>query len=170
MQFSLREKYFIAGGIIFLIILLFALGFRSLRSKYNAMDEQILSLQKDISTLKKMGELYQKYKNMKISNMNQTLDNMVPYLENQLNQYSLKDKANIQPSRQNLEDKFMKKKVRINIVKSNAKDVMQFIHQVENNSANIYRIDSFRSRPVFQQNGLYNFTIEIIGYEKANEN
>lgn len=169
MQLSIREKYFVAGGAVFLIILIFVLGFRSLRAKYNEMDSRIITLQDDISNLKRMGELYQKYKSMKISNMNQTLDNMVPYLENLLNQYGLKDKANIQPSRQNMEDKFMKKKVRINILKSGAKSVMQFIHQVENNSTNIYRIDSFRSRPVFKKDGFYNFTIEIIGYEKANE-
>ncbi len=170
MQLNIREKYFIASGIIFLLMLTFVLGFRAIRGKYRSMDETIIELQQTTGKLERMGQLYLKYKSMKIVNMNQKLDNMVPYLEESLDQTGLKDKANIQPNRQSLENKIMKKSVRINIIKSDARKVLLFIQQIENSTSNIYKIDSFLSRPVFQGNGLYNFTIEIIGYEKASEN
>jgi hypothetical protein len=97
----------------------------------------------------------------------QQLDNMLSSIETMLKNIGLREKVgSLTPTDTIVQEKYLKREVKLSIKESPANLVLDFIRQVEQSVQTLYKIESFSYRPVLKKPGIYDFTLQISAFQR----
>ncbi|HNA78604.1 MAG TPA: hypothetical protein PKY99_04095, partial [Turneriella sp.] len=97
----------------------------------------------------------------------QQLDNMLSSIETMLKNIGLREKVgSLTPTDTIVQEKYLKREVKVSIKESPANLVLDFIRQVEQSVQTLYKVESFSYRPVLKKPGIYDFTVQISGFQR----
>ncbi len=161
-----RERtYLMLMGVFFLFLILFFSG-RAFFRYIAEIEERSASAEKDTMRIEQLGREYQVLQAMKTGD-SQQLDNMLSSIEQMLKTIGLREKVGtLTPTDTVVQDKYLKREVKVSIRESSANLVLDFIRQIEQSVQTLYKIESFSYRPVLKKPGLYDFTVQISGFQK----
>lgn len=152
-------------GVFFLFLILFFSG-RAFFRYIAEIEERSASAEKDTMRIEQLGREYQVLQAMKTGD-SQQLDNMLSSIEQMLKTIGLREKVGtLTPTDTVVQDKYLKREVKVSIRESSANLVLDFIRQIEQSVQTLYKIESFSYRPVLKKPGLYDFTVQISGFQK----
>lgn len=152
-------------GVFFLFLILFFSG-RAFFHYIAEIEERSASAEKDTMRIEQLGREYQVLQAMKTGD-SQQLDNMLSSIEQMLKTIGLREKVGtLTPTDTVVQDKYLKREVKVSIRESSANLVLDFIRQIEQSVQTLYKIESFSYRPVLKKPGLYDFTVQISGFQK----
>lgn len=167
MQISEREKMFLVFGLGFLLVLGGVYGLRFVQGFIQELDNSFNSISRENQEILALAEEYQSLKKVKNSNSDAQLNNMVPYIENLLNQLSLRKQVrNLSPRDSIVDSKYVKKTVSISFREVSSKDFLKLVQRIEADRSNLLKIDSLTARPIAKKTGFYNVNLEIAGFKK----
>ncbi|MBV6494372.1 MAG: hypothetical protein LDLANPLL_02405 [Turneriella sp.] len=166
---SSRERtYLIILGIFAVLIALF-LSARSFANYMSSLSERSQNAESNTSRLESLGREFQMLQAMRTGE-SQQLDNMLSTIETMLKTIGLREKVgSLTPTDTVVQDKYVKREVKVTIKESPANLVLDFIRQIEQNTQTLYKVESFNFRPVLKKTGVYDFNISISGFEKKND-
>lgn len=168
MQITTREKYFIIFGSVFILAGLIYLGAREFRLYYDKRAGKLENFEEENRLIEDLGRKYRLLLSYKSSGSSRRLNRMVAEIEQLVNSTGLRDfMTSLTPRENTIEGGYRKKTVTVIFRRTPARPVLAFIKSIEQNNRGLFRIDSFRSAPVSQKPGIYNFTIQIAGFEKT---
>lgn len=167
MQISEREKAFLGFGAVFLVGLGLVTGFRFLQGFIQELDQSFNSISRENQEITALAQEYQNLKNVKSVGDDSQLNNMVPYIENMLNQLSLREKVrNLSPRDSVIDGKYVKKTVTISFREVSSRDFLSLVQRIESDRRNLLKVDSLTARPISKKTGFYNVNLEIAGFKK----
>lgn len=163
---SARERtYLMALAIFAVLVLLFFMG-RSFARYMTDLRERTDSAERDTVQIENLGRQFQILQAMKTGD-SQQLDNMLSSIETMLKNIGLRDKVgSLTPTDTIVQEKYLKREVKVSIKESPANLVLDFIRQIEQSVQTLYKIESFSYRPVLKKPGIYDFTLQISGFQK----
>lgn len=163
---SARERTYLLALAIFAVLVLFFFMGRSFARYMTDLRERTDSAERDTVQIENLGRQFQILQAMKTGD-SQQLDNMLSSIETMLKNIGLRDKVgSLTPTDTIVQDKYLKREVKVSIKESPANLVLDFIRQIEQSVQTLYKIESFSYRPVLKKPGIYDFTIQISGFQK----
>lgn len=164
-----RERtYVMLLGIFAVVIGIFFAG-RSFARYMNDLSERSDSAERDTLQIENLGRQYQLLQAMKTGD-SQQLDNMLSSIETLLKNIGLRDKVgSLTPTDTVVQDKYLKREVKVSIKESPANQVLDFIRQIEQSTQTLYKVESMSYRPVLKKPGIYDFSIQISGFQRKND-
>jgi len=161
-----RERtYLIVLGVFVLFLAIFFAG-RSFAAYMTDLRERTDSAERDTVQIESLGREYQVLQAMKTGD-SQQLDNMLSSIETMLKTTGLREKVgSLTPTDTIVQEKYLKREVKVSIKESPANLVLDFIRQVEQSVQTLYKIESFSYRPVLKKPGIYDFTVQISGFQR----
>jgi len=161
-----RERtYLIVLGVFVLFLAIFFAG-RSFAAYMTDLRERTDSAERDTVQIENLGREYQVLQAMKTGD-SQQLDNMLSSIETMLKTIGLREKVgSLTPTDTIVQEKYLKREVKVSIKESPANLVLDFIRQVEQSVQTLYKIESFSYRPVLKKPGIYDFTVQISGFQR----
>lgn len=163
---SARERTYLMVLVVFIaVVLVFFLG-RSFAHYMADLRERTDSAERDTLQIENLGRQFQVLQAMKTGDAQQ-LDNMLSSIETMLKNIGLRDKVgSLTPTDTIVQDKYLKREVKVSIKESPANLVLDFIRQVEQSVQTLYKIENFSYRPVLKKPGIYDFTVQISGFQR----
>ena len=164
-----RERtYVIMLGIFAGLLGVFFMG-RSFARYMTSISERSESAERDTMQIEVLGRRYQVLQAMKTGD-SQQLDNMLSSIETMLKNIGLRDKVgSLTPTDTTVQDKYLKREVKVSIKESPANQVLDFVRQIEQSTQTLYKVESFSYRPVLKEPGIYDFNIQISGFQRKND-
>lgn len=161
-----RERNYVVLLGVFLIFLgIFFMG-RNFMRYMNDLSERSESAERDTIKVENFGREYQLLQATKSSD-SQQIDGMLPAIEAMLKAIGLREKVGtLTYTDTPIQEKYIKREVKVSIRESAANQVMDFLRQVEQSTQTLYRIDNFTFRPVLKKPGIYDFNMQISGFQK----
>jgi len=156
---SPREKSYLVIMVVFLSFVALFLTFRRINQYFADLAERSESAET-------RGREYQLLQSIKTGE-GQQLDSMLPTIEGLLKNLQLRDKiGNLTSSDTTVQEKYLKREVKISIREVPAAAVLDFIRQVEQSTMNLYKIEQFAYRPVLKKPGIYDFNLNISAFQR----
>ena len=164
-----RERtYVMLLGIFAVVIGIFFAG-RSFARYMNDLSERSDSAERDTLQIENLGRQYQLLQAMRTGD-SQQLDNMLSSIETMLKTIGLRDKVgSLTPTDTIVQEKYLKREVKVSIKESPANQVLDFIRQIEQSTQTLYKVESFNYRPVLKKPGIYDFSVQISGFQRKND-
>jgi|GEM_PF-2411672 len=164
-----RERtYVMLLGVFAAFLGIFFAG-RSFARYMNDLSERSDSAERDTLQIENLGRQYQLLQAMKTGD-SQQLDNMLSSIEALLKNIGLRDKVgSLTPTDTVVQDKYLKREVKVSIKESPANQVLDFIRQIEQSTQTLYKVESMSYRPVLKKPGFYDFSIQISGFQRKND-
>lgn len=164
-----RERtYVMLLGVFAAFLGIFFAG-RSFARYMNDLSERSDSSERDTLQIENLGRQYQLLQAMKTGD-SQQLDNMLSSIEALLKNIGLRDKVgSLTPTDTVVQDKYLKREVKVSIKESPANQVLDFIRQIEQSTQTLYKVESMSYRPVLKKPGFYDFSIQISGFQRKND-
>lgn len=161
-----RERtYLMILGVFALFLGIFFAG-RSFAAYMTDLRERTDSAERDTVQIENLGRQFQVLQAMKTGD-SQQLDNMLSSIETMLKNIGLREKVgSLTPTDTIVQEKYLKREVKVSIKESPANLVLDFIRQVEQSVQTLYKVESFSYRPVLKKPGIYDFTVQISGFQR----
>lgn len=166
---SPRERtYIMLLGVFFILLGMFFAG-RSFARYMSDLSERSDSAERDTLEIERLGRQYQLLLGMKTGD-SQQLDNMLSSIESMLKAIGLRDKVgSLTPTDTIVQEKYLKREVKVSIKESPANQVLDFIRQIEQSTQTLYKVESFNYRPVLKKPGIYDFNVQISGFQRRQQ-
>ncbi|MCX7632580.1 MAG: type II secretion system protein M [Turneriella sp.] len=163
---SPRERIYLMVLAVFLVLVATFFTARSFTRYMRDLNERSNSAERDTMQIEQLGRQYQMLQAMRTGD-SQQLDNMLSNIETMLRNTGLRDKiGSLTPTDTVVQDKYLKREVKLTIRESPANLVLDFIRQVEQSVQILYKIENFSFRPVLKKPGIYDFTLQISAFQK----
>jgi type II secretory pathway component PulM len=161
-----RERtYLMLLGVFMLFLGVFFAG-RSFARYMTDLSERSESAERDTMQIENLGRQYQLLQAMKTGD-SQQLDNMLSSIETMLKTIGLRERVgSLTPTDTIVQDKYLKREVKVSIRESSANQVLDFIRQIEQSTQTLYKVENFSYRPVLKKPGIYDFTVQISGFQR----
>lgn len=161
-----RERtYLMILGVFALFLGVFFAG-RSFAAYMADLRERTDSAERDTVQIENLGRQFQVLQAMKTGD-SQQLDNMLSSIETMLKTIGLREKVgSLTPTDTIVQEKYLKREVKVSIKESPANLVLDFVRQVEQSVQTLYKVESFSYRPVLKKPGIYDFTVQISGFQR----
>jgi len=161
-----RERSYVIILGVFVVFLGFFFAGRSFLRYMNDISERSESAERDTIKIENLGREYQLLQATKSSD-SQQIDGMLPAIEAMLKAIGLREKVGtLTYTDTPVQEKYIKREVKVSIRESSATQVMDFVRQIEQSTQTLYRIDNFTFRPVLKKPGIYDFNMQISGFQK----
>ena len=167
MQISQREKLFLMGGGVSLLVLGIFYLFFQFNLKLKNIEAKKMDSLNDKNKLQQLSIEYQQLKSIskEIKASNLGLD-LTAEMENLLSTSNLPgNKFFLKPYRKEIEKQYIKDEVRITLPEVTAKDLLTIIQSVENNPQALLNIDYFQVRPLKKKEGYYTASLTVVSYK-----
>jgi len=164
-----REKTYVLILATFALVMALFFAGRKFSRYMTDIRERSDSAERDTVQIENLGRQYQLLQAMKTGD-SQQLDNMMSSIESMLKTIGLREKVgSLTPTDTTVQDKYLKREVRLSIKESGANQVLDFMRQIEQSTQTLYKIESFSYRPVLKKAGIYDFQLTISGFQKKND-
>lgn len=152
-------------GVFILFLGVFFAG-RSFAAYMTDLRERTDSAERDTLQIENLGRQFQVLQAMKTGDTQQ-IDNMLSSIETMLKNLGLREKVgSLTPTDTVVQEKYLKREVKVSIKESPATPVLDFIRQVEQSVQTLYKVESFSYRPVLKKPGIYDFTVQISAFQR----
>jgi len=159
-----RTYVMILGG--FMVILGFFMAGRAFARYMSDLSERSDFAERDTLRLEGLGRQYQLLQAMRTGD-SQQLDNMLSTIESMLKAIGLREKVgSLTPTDTTVQEKYLKREVKVSIKESPADLVLNFVRQIEQSTQTLYKVESFTYRPVLKKPGIYDFNVQISGFQR----
>jgi type II secretory pathway component PulM len=164
-----RERSYVIILGIFAVLLSFFFAGRSFARYMQDISERSDSAERDTLEIENLGRQFQLLQAMKTGD-SQQLDNMLSSIEAMLKAIGLREKVgSLTPTDTVVQEKYLKREVKVSIKESSASQVLDFIRQIEQSTQTLYKVESMSYRPVLKKPGFYDFSIQISGFQRKND-
>jgi hypothetical protein len=164
-----RERSYVIILVAFAAIMGLFFAGRSFARYMNDISERSDSAERDTLQIENLGRQYQLLQAMRTGD-SQQLDNMLSSIETMLKTIGLRDKVgSLTPTDTTVQEKYLKREVKVSIKESPANQVLDFIRQIEQSTQTLYKVESFSYRPVLKKPGIYDFSVQISGFQRKND-
>ncbi len=161
-----RERTYVMLLGVFLLFLGIFFSGRSFARYMTDLRDRSESAERDTLQIENLGRQYQLLQAMKTGD-SQQLDNMLSSIEAMLKTIGLRDRVgSLTPTDTIVQEKYLKREVKVSIKESAANQVLDFIRQIEQSTQTLYKVESFSYRPVLKKPGIYDFTVQISGFQR----
>lgn len=164
-----RERSYLALLGIFMGLLGMFFAGRGFAGYMSDLSERSESAERDTLQIENLGRQFQVLQAMKTGDAQQ-LDNMLSSIETMLKNIGLREKVgSLTPTDTIVQEKYLKREVKVSIKESPANLVLDFIRQIEQSVQTLYKVENFSYRPVLKKPGIYDFTVQISGFQRKND-
>ena len=166
---SPREKKYLLGLIVFLLITNFFFASRAVMRYLSNLAEASHNAEQDTAQLESIGHQYQLLQSVKTGE-GADLDAMLGNIENLLKSLNLREKVGtLTPQDTVVQNNFIKREIRISLKDIVASQALDLIAQIEQSTQNLFKVESFSYRPVLRKPGIYDATITISGFQRKTD-
>ncbi|MCB1148235.1 MAG: hypothetical protein KDK41_08485 [Leptospiraceae bacterium] len=167
MNLNQREKLFIIGGAVILIMMLAFLSGRYLLRQFSSLEEESISVEESLNQIRTAGIEYRLLQNYRAGGTSSAMENMVPFLENLINSAGIRDRlAGMSPRDTDIEKQYVKRSVFLTFRDIGSRELLELLKQIETNTSALYQVESFSVRPVIKKPGIFNASLTVAAFQK----
>ena len=165
MQLTQRERLFVGIGVVFIVALAVYGGVRFLKNQFN-IDKELQAALSERQQIETLGNRYRILLNQKSPQGQQSGPTIDRYIEDLVTSLGLVEQVTIRPT-ETVVKKIRKRTISMAFRKTEAKPVLDLINRIEQEKGDVYKIESYASRPTGKTPGYYIFNLKVSSYEKA---